>query len=191
MLSAGMVIGSLATMLWQGMQSADGGVGTGIRKMIDQSRQRDQASIAKQGVSEADKPVKQQTDFDFFTVLPEIEVLVPTVESDPSSSDPPPPKPHHNTNAQAITSQPRAVANSAYMLQAGSYKNKVEADRLRAELALTGLVSSIQKVTIQGKGDFFRVRLGPYSSYRNMVKADEKLAGQGIKTLRLKISRDG
>jgi cell division protein FtsN len=77
------------------------------------------------------------------------------------------------------------------MLQAGSYKNKSDADRLKAELALKGQVSSIQKVSIQGKGDFYRVRLGPYLSYEEMAKADQSLLDQGLKTLRLKISKGG
>jgi flagellar basal body-associated protein FliL len=68
MLLVGMVIGSLATILWQGMKVADGGVGTGIRQMIDQSRDKDQEEIAQQSVSVEDRPVEQQTNFDFFTV---------------------------------------------------------------------------------------------------------------------------
>ena len=83
MLIAGMVMGSLATILWQGMRTADGGVGTGIRSMIEQSKKQDQLSSSNQSISVVDIPVKQKTDFDFFTVLPEIEVVVPTFESDP------------------------------------------------------------------------------------------------------------
>ena len=51
--------------------------------------------------------------------------------------------------------------------------------------------SQIQKVTIEGRGDFYRVRLGPYDSYDKMVSADQKLYAQGHKTLRLKMSKDG
>ena len=39
MLITGMAIGSMATILWQGMRSDDEGVGSGIRQMIEQSRQ--------------------------------------------------------------------------------------------------------------------------------------------------------
>ena len=77
------------------------------------------------------------------------------------------------------------------MLQAGSYQNKKDADRLKAELALKGHQSQIQKVTIQGRGDFYRVRLGPYINHNQMVSADDSLAASGIKALRLKISKGG
>jgi cell division protein FtsN len=186
MLLVGMVIGSLATILWQGMKVADGGVGTGIRQMIDQSKDKDQKETAEQGVSVEDRPVKQQTNFDFFTVLPEIEVVVP-----PSETEPPVTESKNEISQEQTGAEKPAVTSSAYMLQAGSYKSKSDADRLKAELALKGKVSSIQKVTIQGKGDFYRVRLGPFLSYEAMANADQSLLDQGIKTLRLKISKGG
>ncbi len=185
-LLVGMVIGSLATILWQGMQVADGGVGTGIRQMIEQSRLQDRETTIDQEVREADKPVMQQTNFDFFTVLPEIEVVVPSGQPDPPS-----PAGDNDPAQDPAARETQSAYGSAYMLQAGSYKNKADADRLKAELALKGLVSSIQKVSIQGRGDFFRVRLGPFSSYDEMAVADENVSGQGIKTLRLKISKGG
>ncbi|MDD9875521.1 MAG: SPOR domain-containing protein, partial [Gammaproteobacteria bacterium] len=40
---------------------------------------------------------------------------------------------------------------------------------------------------IQGRGDFYRVRLGPFPTYQAMVKADEQLGRAGIKALRLKM----
>jgi len=189
MLVAGIMIGSLGTILWQGTQVADGGVGTGIRKMIEQSRVSDQDSQAAGSVSEADKPVKQETTFDFFTVLPEIEVLVPDVEPEQVAGNTQSP-PQDNTGAEK--NDQAAVSNaSAYMLQAGSYQRKADADKLKAELALIGHRSTIQKVTIEGRGEFFRVRLGPYTTHDQMVKVDATLSDQGIKALRLKISRGG
>ncbi|WP_423911065.1 SPOR domain-containing protein [Candidatus Spongiihabitans sp.] len=179
MLLAGMVIGALATILWQGMQAEDGGVGTGIRQMLNQFKQQHPESMTEQVESEQDTLAKRQTNFDFYTVLPEIEVVVPSVESDSSLSISQTNEVGDDTNA------------SAYMLQAGAYKNQADADRLKAELAFQGLVSTIQKISIQDRGDFYRVRLGPYISYDQMAAADQKLARQGITALRLKISKGG
>jgi cell division protein FtsN len=189
MLVAGIMIGSLGTILWQGTQVADGGVGTGIRKMIEQSRVSDQDSQAAGSVSEADKPVKQETTFDFFTVLPEIEVVVPDVEPEQVAGNT---QNSAQDNTGAEKNEQAAGSNaSAYMLQAGSYQRKADADKLKAELALIGHSSTIQKVTIEGRGDFFRVRLGPYTTHDQMVEVDATLSDQGIKALRLKISRGG
>jgi cell division protein FtsN len=196
MLLAGIAIGSLGTMLWQGWRSGDGEVGSGIRRMMENSRQQAGAPDAAPAVP-AIKPEPRQTNYDFFTVLPEIEVVV-------TEDEPPPPPPSKETPSRGDVSQgdenigdgpvvsevsPQPV--SAYMLQAGSFNSESDAERQKAGLALLGLGSSIQKVTIQGRGDFYRVRLGPFHSHAGMVEADERLRREGIQALRLKVSRSG
>ncbi len=178
-LLAGMVIGSLATLLWQGMQATDDGIGAGIRQMMTQSEQQGQQSTTQ--VREENKPAEQKTPFSFYTVLPAIEVVVPT----PAPDSPPTPQ------SKTVDKTTDSNSSSTYMLQAGSYKNRADADRLKAKLAFQGLVAAIQKISIQDRGDFYRVRLGPYTSYDEMVSADQKIGQQGIKSLRLKISKGG
>ncbi|MYJ51898.1 MAG: SPOR domain-containing protein, partial [Gammaproteobacteria bacterium] len=92
-------------------------------------------------------------------------------------------------SSQASQSEQASSGGTHYVLQAGSYRREADAERLRARLALLGLGSYIQKVTIQDRGDFYRVRLGPFSDYEDMVKADGTLGGEGIKPLRLKVSK--
>ncbi len=196
MLAVGMITGSLATLLWQGMRIGESGTGSGIRKVVEQSlrqsREEDQG-ISGAEIDKTDKPVARKTSFDFFTVLPEIEMVVP--DNQPPIPSPPPAAPpssgaaaEKSDSSAAIQSAPK---KSAYMLQAGSYRKKTDADQLKARLALWGHASKIQKVTIQGRGDFYRVRLGPWSSYDEMADADKSLASFGIKTLRLRISGGG
>ena len=195
MLLAGVVIGSLGTILWQGMRTSEGEIGAGIRKMMEQSRVEEQDLVEQDDAVDSAKPVKQETNFDFYTVLPEIEVVVPDTE---------PEKPKEVTNSETenqekksdadgevVDKSPKVIDSSAYMLQAGSYQKQSDADKLKAQLGLMGFGSTIQKVTIQGQGDFYRVRLGPYTSHEQMEKADKKLSSNGIQTLRLKISRGG
>lgn len=195
MLLAGVVIGSLGTILWQGMRTSEGEIGAGIRKMMEQSRVEDQNSTEQETVTDSAKPVKQETNFDFYTVLPEIEVVVPDTE---------PEKPklvkEQTNNGQTkkadsgpevVDKSPEVSDSSAYMLQAGSYQKQSDADKLKAQLGLMGFGSTIQKVSIQGRGDFYRVRLGPYTSHDQMEKADKRLSANGIQALRLKISRGG
>lgn len=182
----GICIGSLATILWQGTQTDDGGIGAGIRRMVESVRQAPPAGSQEQfdeGETRTDKP---STDFSFFTVLPEIEVVAPPTET-AAATTPPAAKPQKPAEAE----QPPAADGSSYMLQAGSYRRLADADRLKATLALNGLVSTIQKVSIQGRGDFYRVRLGPYPTYRAMEKADEQLSRAGIEALRLKMFKSG
>ncbi len=188
-LLVGMVIGSLVTVLWQELQNPNSGVGAGIGQMMKQSKRQDQNTPTDRAEHPQDRPTTQQTTYDFYTVLPEIEVVVPTIESDSSSSTKQTNTPHKT--ADKTTKASDTASTSGYLLQAGSYKNKADAERLKAKLAFQGLVSVIQKVSIQDRGDFYRVRLGPYASYDDMAKTDQTLVQQGIKALRLKISKGG
>ena len=49
-----------------------------------------------------------------------------------------------------------------YVLQAGSYKNFADADRVRAKLALQGIESNVQTVTVDND-TWHRIRIGPIS----------------------------
>lgn len=194
MLLAGMVSGALAMQLWHGAQS--GGVGAGLREMLERQFGAREAPAAPGEPPAGD--AKPATDFTFFTVLPEIEVVAP---SPPPANAKPAPAADATTTADAATAgessgqsaaavrdatTPAAPA-SRFMLQAGSYRTAADADRLKATLALSGMASSIQKVTIQGRGDFYRVRLGPFPTYQAMVDIDRRLSRAGIKALRLKM----
>ena len=199
MLLSGIVIGVLATLLWQGLRSDDSDVGSGIRQMLEQSRQRANQPEEIAPAIEVEKE-PQSTNYDFFTVLPEIEVVVPSDEPEPKVVQK---KPKETANAESVTNESTnnqtvkaepvkpVEAASAYMLQAGSYQRQNDADRQKAKLAFIGLTSSIQKITIQGRGDFYRVRLGPFSDHQKMVKVDDRLKKEGIKAMRLKISKPG
>jgi cell division protein FtsN len=195
MLLAGVVIGSLGTILWQGMRTSEGEIGAGIRKMMEQSRVEDQNSTEQETVTDSVKPVKQETNFDFYTVLPEIEVVVPDTEpekpkgvKEQANNDQ---TKKADSGPEVVDKSPEVSDSSAYMLQAGSYQKQSDADKLKAQLGLMGFGSTIQKVSIQGRGDFYRVRLGPYTSHDQMEKADKRLSANGIQALRLKISRGG
>ena len=68
--------------------------------------------------------------FDFYTLLPEMEVVVPEQEITG--------KPEQGVR---LVEQP-----GTYFLQVGSFRNGDQADRFKAEMALLGLETSIQKV---------------------------------------------
>ena len=187
LLVGGMVIGALATMLWQGARG-EYGIGAGLGQMFARSA----APPAPANSQTHAPPAPPSTDFTFFTVLPEIEVVAPQTAAAGARAEPPrASEAAPDSSAQNRQVQPSPVKSSpvksSYMLQAGSYPRRADADHLKATLALRGIVSAIQKVSIQGKGDFYRVRLGPYSTYQAMEQADESLRQAGIKTLRLKM----
>jgi cell division protein FtsN len=106
--------------------------------------------------------------FDFYTLLPEQTI---DVEVDP-----------------AEVTAPREGASPSgevYLLQAGSFRQREDADRRRAELLLLGLQPDIEE-TSGDNGRWFRVYLGPFDSRSAMSRARSLTAGQDIDTLVLK-----
>ena len=90
--------------------------------------------------------------FDFYTILPEMEVVVPDPEPLPESAPQIP---------RTIAEQ-KPLSSERYMLQMGSFRKFADADRLKASLALVGIEAEIQKVSINRGEIFYRVRSGPY-----------------------------
>ncbi len=108
--------------------------------------------------------------FDFYHILPELEVTVPDDEL--------------AKEEKRTTAKKQSVR---YLLQAGSFREYKEADRLKASLALLGLEAKIQTVTINSKDTWHRVRVGPYDSVRALGKARRRLQDNGIQPIVLKI----
>ena len=183
LLLVGVAAGAIGAVLYQGATSGDPDrLGAGISELLRESRDsaRDSASPAS---SSAKIAAPARTSFDFYTVLPEIEHVIPETgafESAPASAQ-----------AEAAPDKPKSKAGSGsfYMLQAGAYSDPSQAERMKARLALAGFEPSVQHISVQGRGDFYRVRVGPYPSMNTMEKANRQLAKMKIKALRLKVSR--
>lgn len=126
------------------------------------------------------------TQFDFYTILPEIHNKS---ERTPQRSRP---TPHPAVPAQpapsAAPGAPPHIIEGRFILQAASFPDVLSASRLRAELALRGLSSYVEKVSISGRGAFYRVRLGPLR--KEAVNHDRKiLARLGLKPILLREAR--
>lgn len=57
-----------------------------------------------------------------------------------------------------------AITKEMYFVQAGSFQNVGDAEKLKAKLAFSGFEASIQTANIPEKGVWYRVRLGPYNN---------------------------
>lgn len=127
----------------------------------------------------AEKPVKKEPEpakpskpkFDFYTILPETETVLP----------------ERRGKTKAAKAKPEEGVS--YILQAGSFAGFEEADQMKAKLALSGLVAHIQKITIEGKGEYHRVRLGPYENIDQLDATAAQLQKMGIKAIRLKVKK--
>jgi cell division protein FtsN len=66
--------------------------------------------------------------------------------------------------AKAQPAPPAAASKEMYYLQAGSFQNAGDAEKLKARLAISGFEASVQTVARPDKGEWHRVRLGPCNS---------------------------
>jgi cell division protein FtsN len=115
--------------------------------------------------------------YDFYSVLPEMEVVVPDAEVKSAATTP----------AAADAQGAAANATQRYMLQAGSFRTSADADALKARLTLMGVGASVsvQKVNVNGT-EYFRVRLGPFADLRGVDAAKRTLEGNGINAIALR-----
>jgi cell division protein FtsN len=108
--------------------------------------------------------------FDFYEMLPKFEVVVPERE-----------KVEGSATRVAPIEKP-----GAYMLQAGSYRNFADADRVRAQLALQGIESKIQRVSVDND-TWHRVRIGPISDLAELNRTRARLRQADIDALVIKV----
>lgn len=133
----------------------------------------------------AEAPPKKRNSYDFYSVLPEMEVLIPDAELSAKARA----EQLAATNPAAATPATDTPApttiSGRYILQVGSYDDPRKADEAKAKLALLGFSVQIQPVTINGKS-WNRVRAGPYPSASELEIAKRTLAENGIAAIALK-----
>jgi len=108
--------------------------------------------------------------FTFYDMLPKFEVIIPEVEGDVSQD-----------RAIEIVQDP-----GLYVLQAGSFSELADADRRRAELALLGIESVIQRVAIDDR-TYHRVRIGPIENLDRLNLIRDQLRQADIDVLRIRL----
>jgi cell division protein FtsN len=106
----------------------------------------------------------------FYDMLPKFEVVVPEKEKDVRPD---------------IKSVPE-TRRGTYVLQAGSYKNYADADRVRAQLALQGVESKVQKVSVDND-TWHRVRIGPISKLDELNRLRQILRKAEVDVLVIRV----
>lgn len=116
---------------------------------------------------EADKP---KTSFDFYYILPELEVAVPERELASRTQE-----------AKTSTQQ----EHIEYIIQAGAFRQHEQADKLKAKLALHGIIAYIE--TVNNNSDtWHRVRIGPITNLARLNQTRKRLKDNGIANIVVK-----
>lgn len=121
--------------------------------------------------------IKKDPRFTFYEELPKNEVIIPEealIDVDKNKIEDQKP-------LEAITK------SGTYYLQAGSFKDFADADRRKAELALFGVQTSIQKVAINDV-NWFRVRVGPFTELEKLNTTRQELRNSGVDALVIRVN---
>ena len=109
--------------------------------------------------------------YDFYEMLPNFEVVVPEKEKD-VKRDPP---------ATARIERP-----GVYVLQAGSYRNEADADRVRAQLAMQGIDAKVQRVAVDADV-WHRVRIGPITKLDDLNRLRKQLQAADVDAIVIRV----
>ncbi|MGP0150093.1 SPOR domain-containing protein [Pseudomonas oryzihabitans] len=167
------------------------------------------------GKTEGTPPTPIKPKYDFYTLLPESEVIVPpdAVPRNPAAKPATPAKPDAaatpaqpgqaatattptpaTTPGQPAATPPKEATTKAqppvtlFFLQAGSFRTQADADRVRAQIIMLGQDVRVESGKVKDD-TWYRVLVGPYSDRDQLTQAQKQLAGSGFKNLLLQQRR--
>jgi cell division protein FtsN len=108
--------------------------------------------------------------YDFYEMLPHFEVVVPEKERDVRHDLP-----------TAKVERP-----GVYVLQAGSYRNLSDAERVQAQLAKQGVDAKVQRVAVDNDV-WHRVRVGPINDMNELNRIRKQLQAAELDALVIRI----
>lgn len=112
----------------------------------------------------APEPVQpEEPRYDFYTILPQAETVVPDYEI-------------QSRVREELVGKTKATK---YVMQAGSFREAAEAERHKAKLALLGIESWVEKAKV-GSVIWHRVKIGPYDNPSSVATIKDLLQKNGI-----------
>ena len=153
-----LICGIVLGLLIDGSRDGDTGFGAGLKALWETHRP---VQSEDEDIAELIENKSSEKEYEFYELLRDIEKVMP--------DDLPDAQPERPTD------------NLDYYLQAASFREYADAEELRAKLALRGFKSVTQMRDVEGKGTFYRVRLGPYPDKRKARTAKNKLQKIGMR----------
>ncbi|MDT8397556.1 MAG: SPOR domain-containing protein [Pseudomonadales bacterium] len=132
------------------------------------------ASAGNSQVSETGNPLKPE--FQFYDYLPEAQVLVDVV-----------PVPLTPAQARTTASAQTDINEGVnYLLQAGSFQDRNDAENRRARIILLNLQANVVPGVVSGK-TWHRVQVGPFTGRNSAEAARDILSSNNIDTIVLRM----
>ena len=116
---------------------------------------------------------KHDIQFDFYTVLPKIEVVILD---------------HEVKTRKREERVGKAKAGVKYSVQAGSFRHYKDADSLKAKLIMMGFSPKIEKAVI-GSATWYRVKMGPYNQLASVDAIQSRLKSNKMDALVIEVKK--
>lgn len=112
-------------------------------------------------------PPKEPSRFSFYELLPSYEVVIPR---------------------ETAAEKPAPLAEpGTYVIQVGSYQERKQAEEQKAQLALLGIESRIEQVTIDNNQTWFRVRIGPEKDLAKLHAIMSRLSENKVQNVLMRV----
>ena len=172
------------------------------RDEVKRSKPEEQKRTAAQQQKPQAPAEPAKPKYDFYTLLPESEVIVPPDALPPADAPKPPEQkpvtPEEAARIDAARAQAalmgetpppppvvaKAPVTTQFFLQAGSFRKREDADKVRAQILLLGQNVQVESGKVREE-TWFRVLVGPYSNREQLATAQKQLAGSGFGNLLL------
>ena len=117
----------------------------------------------------------------FYTLLPNMEVEVPS----PPAEEPPSTEPEKEPARpqEPSSAAPRPTPAGEFLLQVASFQQADDAEAMKARLALRGLQAKVVDSDLGDRGTWYRVRLGPYAGRAQAEDVRDRLKRAGLRPM--------
>ncbi len=198
--AGGLLLGAMAMgVVWVKDYQANSQAAEAQRK---DAQTEQQAAASKKAADEKkqskspQQPEVVRPQFEFYSVLPDMEV-----EVEPDSLRPAASKPAavavataetvmqtpDEKIAETVVKPLETDAKSQFQMQLASFRSRTDAERMMASSALKGITTRIEKVTINNKA-YYRVRSGPYSR-EQAYSLHKRLKKSSIESLIMRVKK--
>ena len=124
----------------------------------------------------AQKNQEQKPQFDFYSMLPQMDVPSKTITT--NNKETKSPVQQKTDNLQTAKSPQKTF----FILQAASFIQNNEAERMKAQLLLAGFDANIQ-VFLKDNKKWYRVMVGPFSDANDAHKEQKRLKNERVDSL--------
>ena len=122
--------------------------------------------------TKAPKP-KDDIQYDFYTILPEAEFVIPDYEVKTRKRE------------ERVG---KAKTGVKYSVQAGAFRHYKDADSLKAKLLMMGFSPSIEKAVV-GSVTWYRVKMGPYNRLVSVDAIQSRLKSNNMDALVIEVKK--